>query len=155
MIANVVKATGNSGLAVLGTAFVVLIFAGPWLVYEVFPLQAYRVTEALGFIAFLVGVVFAIIAIVPRARPTCGAVLIGASYVISLLLWVWSVILVGNAWGIVTLYVVNFFFGVGAIVGAYAATLLGGNWSALGQLVIITIIIFAFRLGGAALTGSE
>ncbi len=79
-----------------------------------------------------------------------GAVLVGASFVVAMLLWVWSVILVGNAWGLGTLYVLNLFLGVGAVFGAFVATLLNGNWHVLIQLIVIAVIVLAFRIVGTS-----
>ncbi len=131
----------------------ILILAGPYLVYVVFPLQAYRITEWLAFAAFLVALVFLIIAVVPTARQTAGTVLIGASFAIAPLLWVWSILIVGQIWGLGTVYFLNLFLGVGAVLGAFAASTLTAHWWILGQLLLISAIIFALRLAGVAIAG--
>jgi len=152
MIARLRDGIASAGAMAIVLGAILFFIAGPYLVYEVFPVQAYRLSEALAFIAFIVGLVFALIAIVPKARPTSGLVLVAASFVIAMLLWVWSVILVGDAWGLGALYFLNLFLGVGAVLGAFVATLLGGNWHALIQLIVIAVIVLVFRMIGTALS---
>jgi len=145
------RTLGNAAAPLLGFGFLALILAGPYLVYYVFPAQAYRLTEILAAISLLVSIVFLILAIAKRMRPAAAVVLLVSSYVVAAFMWVWSVIIVGSLWGIVVLYVVNVFVGVGTIVSAFAASLLTGHWSVLWQLVVIAAIIVAMRLIAAAL----
>lgn len=140
--------------SVFGVVLLAGTLAGPFLVYAVFPEAAYRVSEVVAASAFIVGLLFLLLAIVPGIRRTSGTVLIAASYGIGLLLWVWSVQIVGHAWGIGTLYFVNFFLMIGAVFAAFAAALLGGNWSVLWQLALLTVIAVAFRLTGFAVIGA-
>jgi uncharacterized membrane protein YjjB (DUF3815 family) len=71
-----------------------------------------------------------------------------ASYAMMPFLWVWSVIIVGAAWGLGWLYFLNFFLGVGAVFGAFAVSLFAGHWSIFGQLVVFAIAISALRMAG-------
>jgi hypothetical protein len=139
----------------IGLIIFVGIFLGPYLVYEVFPGQAYRISLLAAMIAIAVALVFLLLAVIPRVRAVSGYTLMTASFVVGLFVWIWSVIIVGQAWGIGVLYLLNFFLLIGSVVAAFFVLLLSHNWSALGQLIVILLIIWAFRLGGAALVGAS
>jgi hypothetical protein len=146
---------GNFSSSLIGLIMAVLVFAGPFLVYKVFPLQAYHISGALALIALAVALTFLLIAIVPKARSTAGAIICGASYPFLLFLWVWSVDIVGNEWGIGTLYFLNCFIGIGAILGAFIVSIFGGHWWMLTQLVIIVSITIALWVIGSAISESN
>lgn len=145
----------------LGTASLVLLWIGiavfvvfiaPYLVAYVFPEQAYDISMLGVWIAIGVAVLAAVVGIIPAARTIAGAILFICSWVLGTCIWVWSVLIVTSTWGIVTLYIANLFLAVGAIAVAIFASLLGGHWSTLLQLVVGGFIVLAMRAVGAAWT---
>lgn len=145
---------GEAAMGIVGLLIAFFIVAAPYLVARVFPVQAYRSTEAIGMIALVVAALACMCALVRAWRPIAGVTISFAAFPVLLFLWVWSVIIVNYDWGIVGLYVANFFFGVGTIFAAFLATLFAGQWSILGQLLVIGIIYLALTIGGHALGGS-
>ena len=145
------------GVALWVIGGIVFFFAGPYVVARVFPEQTYHITFLLGGIAFLIGLLALLLGIARSIRPLAGLVLVGCSYIIGLFLWVWSVLIVDQTWGLITLYVANFFLLVGAVVVAFFAQLFNGLWSSLWQFVVIAVIIFGLRAIGISYadSGSE
>jgi hypothetical protein len=128
---------------------------GPFIINNVIPDLAYRWAEFCAFVGFGIGVLVIILAMVPRARVTAGLTLVASSYAVGTFLWVWSVLIVGHAWGIGALYFVNFFLLIGSVLAAFAVLLLSGAWDAFWQLAVIAFIVFVFRILGLALVGDS
>ncbi len=145
LVGKIGKSLGSATATLLGLGFIIVFLAGPYLIYYVFRVQAYRITELLAALAVLVSIAFLLLAPIKHMRSTAAVVLYGSSYVLATFMWVWSVIIVGSLWGIVVLYAVNMFVGVGTVVSAFAASLLTGHWAVFMQLVVIAVIIFAMR----------
>jgi hypothetical protein len=131
---------------------VFVVFIAPYLVAYVFPEQAYDISMLGVWIAIGVAVLAAVVGIIPAARTIAGAILFICSWILGVCIWVWSVLIVTSTWGIVTLYIANLFLAVGAIAVAIFASLLGGHWSTLLQLVVFGVIVLAMRAVGAAWT---
>lgn len=151
MVARLGKGLRSAAFSVFGLIAFALLFGGPFIVYYGFPIQAYRVTLIFGVLAILVSVLFGLLAIAKPMRPTSGSVICICSYVVAAFLWVWSVLIVGQTWGMGTLFFVNLFIGVGTVVTAFAASLLTAQWGVLGQLVAIALISLGLRVAGVAL----
>ncbi len=148
MLSKIGNAVGTAGLTVLGFAFFGVILVGPYLIARVFPVQAYAVTEIAGGVAFVSSVIATLAGMLRPARPVAGAVLVISSWILFAFLWVWSVLIVDATWGLVTLYIANFFLAVGAIVVAFVATLLTAQWSTLIQIILIGVIGTGMRVLG-------
>jgi len=146
---------GSAASSAFFVVMLLLVFVGPWLVYVVFPVPAYRITEAVAFLAFTVGLIALLVGVIPKARRGAGAVVSLAALAIMPFWWVWSVIIVGQHWGIGMLYFLNLFLGVGALLGAFVASLFSGEWAVLGQLVLIAVITTVFYTVGNAFAGTE
>jgi hypothetical protein len=150
MLVKIKDALSNAGAAGLAFAFFGLVIAGPFLVARVFPEQAYTITEAAGLFAVAAGLIALLMAIAPRLRHAAGVILLIGSWIVGAFLWVWSVLIVDGTWGLATIYIANFFFAVGAVIVAVAATLFTARWSVLWQMVVIGAIIIVMRVIGAA-----
>lgn len=145
-------AVSVGGVVLMYLAVAAVLFVLPLLIYYLFPEQAYRVTEVVMFMAVGVGLLALLFGIIPSARVLCGVVLLGCSYAMMPFLWVWSILIVGHLWGMGVLYFLNLFVAVGAVVGALAASLFTGHWSILGQLFIVALAIYVFRVASAMFT---
>ncbi len=128
-------------------------FALWWTLYRLLRVPDSSISCHLDFgvLAILVSVLFGLLAIAKPMRPTSGSVICICSYVVAAFLWVWSVLIVGQTWGMGTLFFVNLFIGVGTVVTAFAASLLTAQWGVLGQLVAIALISLGLRVAGVAL----
>jgi len=107
------------------------------------------------WVAIGVAILAAVVGIIPAARNIAGVLLFICSWGLGVCIWVWSVLIVTSTWGIVTLYIANLFFAVGAIIVAILALLFGGHWSMLLQLVVFGVIVIAMRLLGTAWVDSR
>lgn len=74
-------------------------------------------------------------------------VLYAASALDWLFIWVWSIIIVGSRWGIVTLYLVNMFMGVGTIVSAALCLFFAARWNTLGEFAMFAVVAMAMSMG--------
>jgi hypothetical protein len=142
---------GELGAGVIGIAVMAIIFLGPYVIARAIPDQAYHGTLVAAFLAIPVAVVAAMLAILrPMRRFAAVAIFISAAAV-WVFTWVWPLLIVDGTFGLTVLYIANLFLGVGAIVLAFFALLLGAHWSTLGQFVGCIVIATAMQWGGAAL----
>lgn len=146
----ILNALGSAGASTLGTAFIGIILLGPFIVADVIPDQAYHYTLLTGVISIVVFVLALVVGIAKPARVACGVVMFICAALVSLFLWTWSVLIVNATWGLIVVYVANFFFAVGAVVVAFFAALMGAHWSILWQIVVIGIVAFVMQTVAAA-----
>jgi len=139
------SALGSVGSSILGTLFFGIIFLGPYIVARVFPDQAYHYTLFVATLAAAAFVLALLIGIAKPARVVCGVVMFICAALVSLFLWTWSVLIVDATWGLVVVYIANFFFAIGAVVIAFFAALFGGHWSILWQIIAIGIIAYIMQ----------
>ena len=144
---------GSTGVAtsLLALAALVFVFGGPYIVYYGFPEQAYKITLVLGLLAIAAAVLFGLLAIAKTMRAISGVALSVCGYVVGAFLWVWSVMIVGQIWGMGTLFFANLFFGFGTIVTAFAAALFTTEWGVFGQLVLVAGISIGLTVAGSSL----
>jgi hypothetical protein len=88
------------------------------------------------------------LAIFRKTRAFSGLGLFIASYVFGATLWVWGFLLTYVLWGVVALFIGLFLAGIGVVPIAMLATLFNGEWSILGQLVLLLIFTFGTRMLG-------
>ena len=133
-----------------GLVFFAAILAAPWFVYEGGELSL-KISGILLVGSLLATALLGLLGIFRVLRSFVAVGLYGSALGLSLSLWLWSVLIVGSTWGIATLYIVNFFFGIGAVFAAGFILLTRFAWwnllgficMAVGVLVI-TIIAQAF-----------
>ena len=140
---------GFGFLVALVLVAVLFIEGGVWLSSKLYPwlVGIFGITL---FITIFVLLPNAIYSSTPRFAGT-GMVI--ASYVFGATLWVWSLLLTYVLWGTVALFVGLFMFGVGVVPVAMLATLFKAMWSALGELVLLTVLTFGVRIWGIYLLG--
>jgi len=116
MLVGLKRLMGEAANAVFGWIFLVVIVGGPYIVARIIPEPAYYFTVYVAWIAFFIGICLFIAAIAKPARRFAGWGLILCAIAIYAFTWVWSVLLVADTWGLVVLYVANFFFTIGTFV---------------------------------------
>ena len=77
-----------------------------------------------------------------------------ASYVFGATLWMEGLLLTLAIWGVGAVVIGLFMAGVGVVPIAMLATLLKGMWAPLIELVVLTVMTFASRIGAVSLAGS-
>jgi len=142
----------NIGYALLGIGIfigiillaVFFIKGGLWLSELLYPWLS-----LISAIAFFVCILILLpLAIFRRTRAFSGLGLFVASYIFGASLWVWAFLLTYVLWGATALFIGLFLAGVGVVPIAMLATLFNGEWSILGQLVLLLIFTFGSRMLG-------
>lgn len=134
------------GWSILGIAFFIgiillaLLFikGGLWLSAILYPWLV-----LISLITFAISIFILLpLGIFKKTRPVSGTGLLITSYVFGTTVWVWSFLLVYALWGFLGLFIGLFIGGVGVIPVAMLATLFNGEWSALGQLILLIVVTF-------------
>ncbi|HAP00260.1 MAG TPA: hypothetical protein DCQ83_09480 [Fibrobacteres bacterium] len=117
--------------------------------------RAYPLLSGLSRFALLITVlVLAPLAVIPRTRLFAGLGIIAASYVFGFTLWMWSLLLTYNLWGLFAVILGLFFLGVGIVPIALLAALFNGEWTTLTQLILLAIFVPVSRSTGFFLAAS-
>ncbi len=120
---------------------------GVWLSAKVYPWLLLAFSLTLGITLFIL----IPLAFFQKTRKFSGNSMVISSYVFGLTLWVWGLLLTYTLWGGFAVFVGLFLLGVGVVPIAILATLIGGMWPTLGQLILLTVMTFGARFLGAYL----
>ncbi len=91
------------------------------------------------------------LSIVRRFRGFTGGAIFMLSYLFGLVTWLLSFILTYDLWGLWAVIVGLLFLGGAILPFALLATLFKGMWWVFFTLIILIVVTFGARLGGAAL----
>jgi hypothetical protein len=128
-------------LLLIGLLVSLFIHGGAWLATTIHPYLA-------GIASFTFAITLVILlplSFVPRTRAFTALSLVIASYVFGFSLWIWSLLLTYVLWGAWAVGLGLFILGVGVVPFAMLATLFKGMWSHLGELVILSLLVFGTR----------
>ena len=138
-------------LMIVGIAIgAVFILGSAWASSKLLPWFSILTWVAFG----LVVVVFLPLAIPRSTRGFSSIALFVASYVFGATLWMEGLLLTLSLWGLGAVFVGLFMFGVGVVPIAMLATLLKGLWAPFIELLLLTIMTFASRIGALSLVKS-
>lgn len=155
VVKRIAEALGSGAMTLLGFVFLFGVFFAPAIVFYAIPDLAYEWTLRAGFWVTAIALLSLILMVWRPARIVPGALLLLAGALDMLFLWVWSVLIVGGSWGIVVLYIANFFVGIGAVAAAFLQLLFSFHWNLLGQFVLTFAISAICGVAGAAILGHE
>ena len=129
-----------------GLMLLILMFVkgGVWVGEKSYPLLA-------GFsklTLFLTFFILTPLTLFKSTRSFAGLGIYFASYVFGLTLWVWSLILTYNLWGIFAVLIGLFFAGIGIVPVALLATLFSGKLSVFGELLLLMAFVPISRMFG-------
>lgn len=128
----------------------IFIFGAVWASTELLPWFSLLTRIAFGLVVFILLPIA-----IPRAtRGFSSVALFIASYVFGATLWMEGLLLTFAIWGLGAVVIGLFIAGVGVVPIAMLATLLKGMWGPLIELVALTIMTFASRLGAMSLAES-
>ena len=120
------------------------IKGGLWLSEVLYPWLS-----LISAIAFFICILILLpLALVRKTRGFSGLGLFIASYIFGASLWMWAFLLTYAIWGATALIIGLFLAGVGVVPIAMLATLFNGEWSILGQLVLLLVFTFGSRTLG-------
>ncbi|MFM0558931.1 hypothetical protein [Paraburkholderia sediminicola] len=94
------------------------------------------------------------LAIFRRTRTFAAAGLLIASFVFGAILWIASLLLTMQLWGMLAVIIGLFMMGVGIVPVAIVAVIFHGQWSILGSIAIMLVATFGVR-GLALWVGSR
>jgi hypothetical protein len=77
------------------------------------------------------------------------------SYVFGATLWVWCLLIAYSLWGLMAVLIGVLFMGIGVVPIAMLAMLFHGEWSTLGQVVLLAFFTWATRFWSFALVVKE
>ena len=123
---------------------VFFIRGGVWLASKVLPWLT-----VVAIVALVVDVVILLpLAAFHRTQAVSAVGLIISSYIFGLL-WVGGLLTTYLYWGATAVFIGLFIAGIGVVPIGMLAVLIHGDWSAFGELVILIVLVFATRFGGA------
>ena len=131
------------GLLAIGVAVMVitvtLVFGmirvvSPWLN------SAFFITQAVSLL------VFGSTALFRRTRGFSAVGLFISSYIFGIILWIWSIILTLELWGVFAVIIGLLFVGVGIVPVAILALIFHAQWSSLGDIAIMLVSTYGARV---------
>lgn len=128
-------------LIAIGTAF---IYGVVWISAKLYPIV--EVLSVLGFIVLVLNLLPS--AIFKGSRRICGNGIVIVSYVWGVSLWMYSILILYQLWGVGGIYLGFATLGVVTVPLACVASLFRGEWSLTGQLILWAVIVFATRALG-------
>lgn len=148
---------GIGGLLIMGAVLLVgatigavFIFGSAWASSKLLPWFSVLTWIAFGLVVF----VFLPLAIPKATRGFSSVALLISSYVFGASLWMEGLLLTLFIWGLGAVFIGLFMAGVGVVPIAMLATLLKGMWGPFIELVLLTIMTFASRIGALSLAGN-
>lgn len=112
-----------------------LLKSGAWLSEVLYPL-----------LSFIFGVVFWVFVLIllplaffRKTRSFSSTSIYVASFIFGAHLWISSFLITYAAWGLIAVIIGVFIVGIGVIPIAMLASLLHGEWSTLGQLILFCL----------------
>lgn len=146
---NSLKSLGGFALAVaclvaMLTLVGLFLFGAAWVSEKVLPvLNVILATTFLGLLLIVLP-----LSLFRRCRGWCGVVFIYWSYLCGLILWMFSLLVTLNLWGIVAAIIGLILAGVGILPVAMLASLFKGEWSLLLQLILQFALLIGCRAFG-------
>ena len=134
-------------LAAVMLLLLTFVKGGVWVGQKIYPGLSFLSQAAMLFTIFFL----APLTLFKRTRAFGGFGIFAASYVFGLTLWVWSLILTFKFWGIFAVILGLFFAGVGIVPIGLLATLFHGEWSTVGQLILLMAFVPASRSFGISM----
>jgi len=115
---------------------------GLWLSETLYP-YLYNIS----FITFVICIVILVpLTIFKETRIASGIGFLIASYIFGTTAWIMSFLLVFILWGFIGLFIGLFMAGIGVVPLAMLATVFSGEWGIFGQLVLLIVFTFGFRI---------
>ena len=135
-------------LAAIFLLILMFVKGGVWMSQKLYP--SLSSISKVAMICIIV--VFVPLAAFQRTQAIAGLGILASSYVFGLTLWIWSLLLTYNLWGIFAVILGLFFVGIGIVPMALLAVLFKGQWSTFGELLLLMIFIPVSRSFGLYLT---
>lgn len=120
------------------------LFGAAWISDKVLPV----LNVIFAFTFFLLLLIVLPLSFLRRCRGWCGVIFVYWSYLCGLVLWMFSLLVTLNLWGIVAAIIGLIFVGVGILPVAILATLFKGQWSLLLQLILQFALLIGSRAFG-------
>jgi hypothetical protein len=86
------------------------------------------------------------LALLTKTRGFAASAYLLSSYVFGAILWIWALLLTFDLWGMFAVIIGILFLGIGIIPVALLAVIFHAEWSSLGDLTIMIVVTFGFRI---------
>ena len=133
---------GLVGMLVLMAVPVVFIYGMTWVSMKVFPWLTPAFFLTLTVCVFLLGPM----SFIAKTRWLAAVGFLWCSYVFGTILWIWALLLTFELWGMIAVVIGLLIVGIGIVPVALLASLFRGEWAGLGNLVIMILATFGFRI---------
>jgi hypothetical protein len=140
------------GSFIIGVAFLIgiivlpllFIYGGVWLSEIILPWLF-----IIMFFVFAVDILIILpLGIFNKTKSASAVGLVISSYVYGLTLWLWALLLTYAIWGMIAVIIGLFIFGIGVVPIAILASLINGEWSVLGQIILLMFFTYGSRMLG-------
>lgn len=129
---------------------VLFIMGAEWASEHILPWAS-----ALSVMLFIIEITIVLPLSIPRkTRMFASKALINFSYVFGITLWMDSLLLTLNIWGVGAVIIGFLLAGVGVVPVAFLACMFNGLWAFVVELTFLVIITYANRLGAFSLASS-
>ncbi len=133
-----------AGLLVLAAIGMAFVYGMVWISSKLYPIV--EVLSVLGLAVLILNLLPS--AIFKGSRRICGNGIVIVSYVWGLSLWMYSILILFQLWGVGGIYLGFVTLGVVTVPLACVALLFRAEWSLTGQLILWAVIVFATRALG-------
>ena len=121
-----------------------IVTGGAWLAIKILPIL---IVVAVGLFVFNV-VVCLPMALFKKTKEFSGKALFLSSYIYGALLWLACLVITFKLWGWFGIVVGLLLLGIGLVPIAIVATIIGGLWGVLLNIIILLVVIWLARMIG-------
>lgn len=146
------------GSTILGVAIFVGLVISTVLLFTFGSKLAFVVQPYINSVAgilFIIDILIAFIAVIPKARPAIGFIIFISSYVFGLSTWIYGLAVTLALWGWFAVIVGVLLGGVGVVPIGMLAAIFHGQWGIFLTLLITFALTFGARIVGAFLIESS
>ena len=142
-----IKGVGMGAVGVLACVIAIalpfiLLFGMTWVSVKLLPWLRPVIFWTLVVCVFLLGPT----ALFRRTRGFSAAGLMWASYIFGAVLWIWSLLVTLDLWGILAAVIGLLIMGVGIVPVAILAAIFHAQWAVLGDIAIGLVVTFGARV---------
>jgi hypothetical protein len=120
---------------------------GAWLGEVLYP----WLSRIFGVVFWVFVLILLPLALFRKTRSFSSTSIYVASFIFGAYLWITSFLITYDVWGLIAVIIGLFIVGIGVIPIAMLASLLHGEWSTLGQLILLLILTMGSRILGIRL----
>lgn len=138
---------GIAGILVFWLVASLFLKGSAWLGTVLYP----WLTQIFGFVFWVFVLILLPLALFRKTRSFSGTSIYVTSFIFGTYLWITSFLITYDVWGLIAVIIGLLIVGIGIIPIAMLASLFHGEWSTLGQLILLLILTMGSRILGIRL----